>query len=64
MEMNPFISDGHLHCFYLLATVNIAPTRIGEQVSEDQSLFFGPIYLGRELEVARGWEEREWGVIG
>lgn len=47
-----------------MATVNIAPTRIGEQISEDQSLFLGPIFLGTELEVARGWEEREWGVIG
>ena len=44
----PFIS-GHLHYFYLLAIVNIAPRRIGEQVSEDLSLFFGCIYLGVEL---------------
>ena len=44
----PFIS-GHLHCFYLLAIVNIAPRRIGEQVSEDLSLFFGCVYLGVEL---------------
>ncbi|KAB0364095.1 hypothetical protein FD754_008251, partial [Muntiacus muntjak] len=37
----PFISDDHLHCFYLLAIVNIAPRRTGKQVSEDLSLFLG-----------------------
>ena len=49
----PFISDGHLHYFYLLAIVNIASrseqVSEGEQVSEDLSLFWGCIYLGVEL---------------